>query len=485
MIDKGVYKKSKTGFAWATLSNGIKGGLGFLTLFILTYFLGAEKMGLVSILTVIYGLSETLVRFGLSQSIISRSKTTRSELTSIFWANLFIGFFAFLIVNLLASTIAGFYDRPDLLIYIRILSFAFLIEPLDLIFRAILEKELEFPKLEKVNILKSVSLSLTTIVLVFFGFGVFGFVYGVLISIVISLSTLTFIFVRNKLWLPSFHFSLQEIKAHYSFGVFVTGKSFLNYIGRNFDELIVGKLLGLEALGFYYFAKKIVEKPMALVRSSISKIAFPLFAKLREDVVKLNKAYLTLSHVVAVVGVAFFGLMIIAVPYAIPVVFDGEWMDAIFLIQIFAVISLIDILASGLNTAVLYVFNEPRFVFKINLIFTPIRLVLIAVASLISIEAVALVFLLVVLSKTTVARIRVNSLLEQGFGKYLNKIKDPFFNGAVSMIVTLTVIYLLTGASDLVLLIVSSLIYCITFGSLLYIREREALKLFKKEILGK
>jgi len=66
--------------------------------------------------------------------------------------------------------IAGFYNYGELEFLIRILSIIFLIEPLGLVFRALLQKELNFPILEKVSITRNIFQLVIIILFTFLGF---------------------------------------------------------------------------------------------------------------------------------------------------------------------------------------------------------------------------------------------------------------------------------------------------------------------------
>ncbi len=481
---KNVYSKSKKGFVWTLASNGVKGGLGFLTLFFLTYFLGTEGMGIISILMVIYGLSETFVQFGISQSIISREKTTRNELTSIFWANLFIGFFVFLVVNLLANQIANFYNQPDILIYLRILSVVFLIEPLELVFRAVLEKELEFPKLEKVNIVKSVVKSICIIIFVILGFNIFGYIYAILFSTLLAVAIFTLVFIRKKWWLPSFYFRFQDIKKHYKFGAYVTTRSVLNYIGYHFDELIIGKILGVEALGVYYFAKKLLSQVTQLLISSFNKISFPLFSKLKIDIYKFRKAYLNLTEFFSSWSFFFFTFIILIVPHIIPVIWGDAWLDSIVLIQVFSLVAILQTLSNGFGPPALYIFNKPALVFKIDFFITPLRLIVITIASLVSIEFVAVVLFLTVLVKMIWLQKEVNKEFGMSFKDYYFKLKIPFENVLLSLIPYFFLLFLSNIFNLIVLDVYLPFIFSVFYIILFFKRDKGSYMFIKKEIIN-
>ncbi len=477
-----IYEKSKTGFRWTISGNIIKGGLGFLTLLVLSYILGPEKLGVISILMVIYGLSETFVQFGISQSIIAREKNTNSELSSIFWINLGIGALFFVLINLFSGVIANFYNQSELQLYIQILSFIFLIEPLDLIFRAILEKDLRFSTLEKTNILRSLTFGVFAILLVLLGFDVFGYIVALILSILVSTVVFTFVFIKEKLWFPSLHFSFGEIKAHYSFGFYVTAKEFINYAGRNFDELIVGKFLGMEVLGIYYFAKKVVEKPMGLLSSSLSKVTFPFYAKLKNNIPRLKKAYLNLTHIVASLGFLFSGLIIVLAPYLLPLFWSVEWFGAIILIQLFSIAVFFDLISRAFGSVALYAFNKPKILFQIDLFLTPVRLFLIFLASLVSINLVVIVFLGVVVFKVLIIQGLTNKYLLTNFKEYLSEFVIPMQNIIISATVVFLICVFSPPIDNFIMLFLMGVPFTMLYLTLFYYRDNKLFKSVWREL---
>lgn len=437
-----LISKSKRGFRWVFSSNVIKGGIGFVTLLFLGKQLGAESLGLISILKVIYGISDTLVQFGISQSIIARDENTKEELSSIFWTNVAIGFSIFIGINLLSGLIARFYDQMELQRFILVLSIIFLIEPLDLIFRALLEKDLRFRTLEIGNLIRVISLFVFIVILVLLGLDVMGYIYALIISMVLSTIFYSIVFIKEKIWFPSFHFRIKDIKEHYKFGFYVTAKSFLNFAGRNIDELIIGKFLGMEQLGVYYFAKRLVENPAQFFTASLSKIVFPFFSRLKSDIKSVKRYYLKISHLLAVLGIPFMVITCIVAPYLISTLFSNKWDAAIILIQIFSIIAIIRILSSGLNTALFYSYNQPKLVFVIDLIFAVMRISLFIWAATVSLNAVVLISLSILFTKTITSRAMIHKLIDSSFKELIKSIYKPFAYGAFSAVLALLVLLL-------------------------------------------
>ena len=56
---------------------------------------------------------------------------------------------------------------------------------------------------------------------------------------------------------PSLVYKHNEIKSLIGFGLFQMGERTINYFNSQFDVILIGKLLGTEALGIYNVCKNI------------------------------------------------------------------------------------------------------------------------------------------------------------------------------------------------------------------------------------
>ncbi len=441
-----LYRKSKIGFLWTFTGNVGKAAFGLATLIVLTYMLPPAELGLVSIIMVVYGLSETIAQFGLSQSIIGRKGVTANELSSIFWVNVLIGFAVFGLTWLLAPWLAGFYAHEELVGLIRLMGAIFLIEPWSLVFKAVLEKELRFPIGEKVFITRHAVQAIAVIAFLFAGYGVTGYVYGTLIASASVVPLFFLVFARHGWWLPGFHLRLAEVRAHYAFGVYVTGKEFVNFLGRNLDELLVGRVFGLETLGIYFFAKKIIERPTQAFSSPFSRVTFPFFAALRDDAERLAKAYFGLTRIVASLGFMAAGFALILAPAVIGLVFGPTYAAADSLIRIFILASFFQILLVGFGTPILYALQRPGVVFMIDLAVTSAKCVAVFVAALYSIEAVALTVLIATALKLVVIQVFANRYLGTAWREYLAHVMRPLAHSLIALAISL-IPFIVTGAA--------------------------------------
>lgn len=67
------------------------------------------------------------------------------------------------------------------------------------------------------------------------------------------------------------------------------GEKTLNYLNVQIDTVLIGKLLGVEALGIYFVAKQIIMRVLQLFNPIIARVAFPTMAKIQNDINSLKR----------------------------------------------------------------------------------------------------------------------------------------------------------------------------------------------------
>lgn len=423
-----IRKDTISGFKWVSVFTLLNVILNPIVLIVLSYFLSTDEFGRRSIITIILGLGTALTQFGVAQAIIQKEKVTNKELSSLLWASFIFGIILFLVVYGSSQQISNLYDDKSLENLIKLTSIVFLLEPIGAIFGAVLEKKLLFKNLSIFNIARLLVSSIIMILFAYLGFGVYSIIIGQLLGIVIFLILIIIFTFRKKIWNPKFHFNLTDCYPYYEFGIYVTGKNLLNFIGRDADEIIIGKVLGMEVLGIYHFAKQIIQRVIDLITTTVNKVTYPIYSEIKNNynIEHFKNYYLKLTLMISTVGTPLFGLFIISTPFIIDIIFSDQWNDSIVIIQILAIKGTIDIISAGFASSVLYAFNKPKLVFKIDLIMTPIRIFAIYLASLHSLNLVAVTFLVMVFIKFLLLQNSVNRIINLSWLKYSKQITNNY-----------------------------------------------------------
>ncbi|MBJ6360258.1 MOP flippase family protein [Paenibacillus sp. GCM10012307] len=418
-----------SGFKWNGLLVFTNLILNSLMIFILGYILEPGDFGLRAIIIFVLGLSKIITDFGISQAIIQHEQVTRTELNSIFTVNVLSGVIMFLCVNLSASLLAEYYGAGELKALLHSASLLFLIEPLGVVFIALLEKRLQFKQLALINMNKTWIMNVTIILFALLGFQVYSFIIGQFLSSLFIIISLFWIFRKNKDWFPTLYLNFRSLKPYYAFGIYVSGKNILNYFGRNFDELIVGKLLGIDLLGYYSFAKQVLDRVIDLVIQISTKVTYPVFCKIHQGenaVVQFRKMYYKMTHLVASAGLPVFAILFLVIPTAVPVVFGDKWEPSIIVMQVLALKGMVDILSAGFATNALYAHHSSKTAFYVDLILLPVRLITLVIACYYGLSAVAIAYLLFVFLKAGILQVQVNRVCHMSWGEYLSQLRSPF-----------------------------------------------------------
>jgi len=61
------------------------------------------------------------------------------------------------------------------------------------------------------------------------------------------------------------------------------GSSVLNYVDSNVDYLVVGRMIGASALGYYTLAYNLITFPLYKISTIITRVTFPAFSIIQND----------------------------------------------------------------------------------------------------------------------------------------------------------------------------------------------------------
>ncbi len=337
-------KSAESGFLWTTLSTGFKSLLQLIQLIILARFLSAEDFGLIAIVMVVIGFSQLFMDMGISNAIIYKQNISSIQLSSLYWLNLFSGILLTIGIFFISPLIAAFYNNDSLIPLLRILSLSFFFNAIGNQYKNLFRKNLKFKLLAKTEIISNLIGFVCTIVLAMRGFGAYSLIFGTLIMMIIV--NLIFLFVGFKIHKPKLVFRYKHIKSFLNFGMYQMAQNSIVYFINQFDIILIGKLLGTEAVGMYSLIKQIVMRPSQIINPIITSVSFPIMSKLQNDLLKLKEIYLKIINFLSSVNSPIYLLMIVLANFILPLILGKTWDSSIELFQILSIYALLRSLAS-------------------------------------------------------------------------------------------------------------------------------------------
>jgi O-antigen/teichoic acid export membrane protein len=330
-----IKKKVLSGVKWTALSNIVLSILQMLQVSILARFLSPNDFGLMAIVMVIIGFSRIFSDMGISNAIIHYQNTSHEQLSSLYWLNIFSGIVLFLLISLFSPLIAQFYEEPELVNLLVLLGSIFIVLAIGNQYRILLQKELLFNLMAKIEMSATLSAFIIAIICAVSGLGVYSLAYATLANALISTSLYLFIGLRKHK--PSFVYNHHSIEKYINFGLFQMGENILNFFNAQFDVILIGKLLGIEILGIYSVMKQLVMKPAGIVNPIINRVAFPVMAKVQNDDLILQKIYLKIINAISSINFPIYISIVILAEPIVLIMFGNEFKAGIPILQVLSI----------------------------------------------------------------------------------------------------------------------------------------------------
>ncbi len=344
-------QQAARGVKWTSLSTALVVVIGIAQMAVLTRLLSRADFGLMAMVTTVTGFAHIYADMGLSNAIIQRRSPTRDQLSTLYWTNILTGAVLFVAVAATSSLIATFYREPGLQGLVVVSGLIFLITPLGQQFQILLQKELEFDRLARVEVSSAATGFAVAVLAAAAGLGVWALVIGILLQSAARMVQLVAIGWRR--WPPARHFARADLKGYLSFGLYQIGERTIYYFAANVDYLLIGRYLGAEQLGIYTIAYQLVVIPVSRLNPILTKVAFPVFSRRQDDPAALRRGFGELIELVALVTFPLLiGLAVVA-PAAVPAIFGPNWQPSVELVQILSVMGLLMCLSNPLGSALL------------------------------------------------------------------------------------------------------------------------------------
>ncbi|MEI7523324.1 MAG: lipopolysaccharide biosynthesis protein [Mariniphaga sp.] len=322
-------RKAVNGFFWSMLESILSQGQGMIFGIFLARMLSPGEFGLVGMITIFISIAQVFVDSGLSQALIGKQNCTRLDYSTIFWANIFIGVLAYLIIWFCAPFIAGFYQKPELILLTKFASIAILIGSLTLIQQTILIKEIDFKTITKISTISTFVSGVVSLLLAYNGFGVWSLVWRTLVNQALR----SFMMWRQSHWLPQWVFSKKLFFEHFSFGSNILLISIIAVIYKSIYNFIIGKNYSETVLGYYTNADQYSSIPSINLTNITAKVSFPVLSEMQHDNESLRVSIRKLIKTIMYVSfIIMFGLAAIAHPLFY-VLFGEKWLPAVPIFQ--------------------------------------------------------------------------------------------------------------------------------------------------------
>lgn len=328
-----------------------------------------EDYGMMAIVYTIFEFANVLtLKQGLGAKIIQVRKEELEDICNTsYWLNWILCITIIILQCSLAFPISHAYHSPQLVLPLCLLSSMYLFYPMFMVQAALIERENRLEIRALGYAIQSLVSNTITIVLALLGFGVWSIVVAMV------LSTIVWIIVTWKYnsWRPPNSISFKKFKVVMNFGRNILGVELLNKLGDQIDYLIVGKVLGIHALGIYFFAFNAGSGITMNVVNALISALYPHLCAARETLEGLKHEYFSSLKKVAKFLIPLVLLQSVLAPFYVPIIFGEKWSEGIPIL-ILICLSVIPRAYKLSSTILLNSVDKTHISLKLDLIYTSI-----------------------------------------------------------------------------------------------------------------
>ncbi len=416
--------KTKTilGLKWSLLNQVIVQGGNLIIGVLLARILSPNEFGLIAMITVLTGFINIFNDFGFGSALIQRKDISELDCSSVFWLNIFLGVLLTLLVFFLAPLFSAFYSRPILSSLVIYISFTFIISSTAIVQNALMLKALDFKRQFFINTGSVLISGIAAIIAALNGYGVWSLVLKILLY-----SGLNSVFLwMSSSWFPKFKFSVDSIKKMVGFVLPLFGTRTIGYWMRNLDNILIGRYIGEQALGYYGRAYSLMLLPITQISGIISRVLFPSFSSIQDDVEMIKKVYLKISRTIAFITFPLMlGLSVVSEPFVLTLLGE-KWRDMITVLSILSILGATQSIGT-LNGNIFLARNATKLQFYVGGVGRIILIIAIVIGLRFGIEGVALSYMCTSLLMMIPLYYFMGSLINLKVIEILKNLSSSFF----------------------------------------------------------
>lgn len=315
--------------------------LGIVSMVVLARLLVPDDFGLVGLANMVVGILAVLTALGFDVVLIQNQQAERAHYDTVWTLTVIRNAAIAVFVVVFAPAVAAFFEEPRLAEVLYWLALGTLIAGFGSVATVNFRKDLTFHKDFIFMVGAKLGMVMVSLPLAFLWRDYRALIAGTLAATVVSL-LLGYAMAPYR---P--RFTLQRWREIMDFSKWLLLNNVIGFVYRSGDGLVIGKMIGTQALGLYSMANEIASLASAELLAPIRRALLPGYSKISDDPDALAKSF-TNVFALALLFVAPMaaGIGLVADPL-VRLALGDKWLEAIPLIQVLAVHGLISVLMAG------------------------------------------------------------------------------------------------------------------------------------------
>jgi len=345
-MKKSLKNQVLNGLAWRGTSDVLQQILQIVFTIVLARLLTKGDFGLVAMALLVNRFVKSVTNVSFGTAVIQSQTITNGQISAVFFIQLTINVFLTILVYLGSDFASDFFNEPELVDVIKVLSFLILLQSLQFP-NILLQKKMSFKSFSIAQIVSMIISNLTAIVLAFLGFGLWSLVYRLLIYSAVYgiLSSYYGKWIPEK---PNF----KGLNTIMKFGFNLLGRNIFYFFAENLIGLMTGKFLGKEVMGVFNIAYNLAIVPANKIQNVLTNVLTSGFSKIQLQTVKFRNNYKKALSYTSIFFIPFMLVLSVSSINFIPVLYGKKWEEAGMFLMVLSIVGVFRGLSHMIRTAI-------------------------------------------------------------------------------------------------------------------------------------
>lgn len=305
----------------------------FIVSIVLARILMPEDYGTVALVTVFTTIMQVFVDSGLSTALIQKKDADDLDFSSVFYFNFAACIALYLVMFFAAPLIASFYNMPELVSIVRMISLTIVISGVKGVQQSYVSRNMLFKRFFYATLVGTIFSAFLGIVMAYAGFGVWAIVAQQLSNTAID----TLILWITVKWRPKLMFSWGRLKGLLGFGWKMLVSGLLETVYNNLRGLLIGKIYSSANLAYYNKGQHFPDLIAININTSIDSVLLPVMSNEQDnrDRVKsmTRRSIMVSCYIMAplMIGLACCASNVVIV------ILTERWLPCVLFMQIFCI----------------------------------------------------------------------------------------------------------------------------------------------------
>lgn len=292
---------------------------------ILARILTPDDFGTIAIVTVFIAFFQMFSDMGIGAAIIQYRDLSEKNYGELFGFSIVVAITLAGLFCLASIPISLFYNSTILVPLCCFASVTLIFSTLNMVPNGLMLKDKLFLSIGIRLIASTAIAGIAAIALSFLGMGLYALIAQSAIS---SGIVLAWNILRRPIRYISFRFG-KVLKKVFSYSAYQLGFGIINYFSRNLDNLVIGKALEADALGFYDKAYKLTTYPMTAFSSVIASIIQPFMAEHQNNLKIIYDYWFSISKLISLVAAPIAAIFFCASNEIVLLMYGEQWGEAV------------------------------------------------------------------------------------------------------------------------------------------------------------